>query len=71
MAGPTRGHRLRVTLTPLDLRNVDDWRLRQRMPSRAAALRALLKLGLATEGVDITVPGFSSRDSTVPNGTDQ
>jgi hypothetical protein len=70
MADPTRGQRLRVTLTPLDLRNVDDWRLRQRMPSRAAALRALLKLGLA-EGVDITVPGFRSRDFTVPNGTDQ
>jgi hypothetical protein len=33
-------------LTALELSKVDDWRFIQRMPSRAAAVRALLKLGV-------------------------
>jgi hypothetical protein len=51
MAARTRGQRLQVMLTPLELSKVDDWRFIQRMPSRAAAVRALLKLGLASQGI--------------------
>jgi hypothetical protein len=47
MAARTREQRLQVMLTPQELSEIDDWRFMQRMPSRAAALRALLKLGLA------------------------
>jgi hypothetical protein len=68
MAGPTR---VKVTLTPLDLRKLDDWRLLQRMPSRAAAMRALLRLGLASEGMDIAASGFRSKDFPVVNGTEE
>ena len=51
MAARTREQRLQVMLTPQELSEIDDWRFMQRMPSRAAALRALLKLGLASQGI--------------------
>ena len=35
-----------------ELKLVDDFRYRARMPSRAAAVRELLKRGLAAEGFD-------------------
>jgi hypothetical protein len=56
----TRGRRLQIMLTPQELREVDDWRFMRRMPSRAAAVRALLKLGLASIEVDVGRAGFES-----------
>ncbi len=47
-----RGERLQVMLSPEELAVVDDFRFRHRMPTRAAAVRELLKLGLAAIGVD-------------------
>src|SRR5690606_24314831 len=44
-----RAERLQVMLTDDELRILDDWRFRARMPSRAAAVRELLKRGLAAE----------------------
>ena len=41
-----RGERLQVMLSPEELATVDDFRFRHRMPTRAAAVRELLKLGL-------------------------
>jgi hypothetical protein len=58
----TRGQRLQIMLTPQELREIDDWRFMRRMPSRAAALRALLKLGLASIEVDVGRAGFKSQD---------
>ncbi|MDB5493365.1 MAG: hypothetical protein JWP86_702 [Phenylobacterium sp.] len=46
-----RGERLQIMLTEDELRALDDWRFTRRMPSRAAAVRELLRLGLAAEGV--------------------
>jgi hypothetical protein len=43
----SRGERLQIMLSPDELEVVDDFRFRQRMPSRAAAVRELFKLGLA------------------------
>jgi len=40
-------------LTPEELRLIDDWRFQRRMPSRASAVRELLKRGLAAEGFDL------------------
>jgi hypothetical protein len=57
-----REQRLQIMLTPLELRAVDDWRFVRRMPSRAAAVRELLRLGLAAEGVDVAEPGSRSQD---------
>lgn len=47
-----RGERLQVMLSPEELLLVDDFRFRHRMPTRAAAVRELLKLGLAAIGID-------------------
>ena len=62
MAGPTRVRRLQILLTPQELRKIDDWRLMRQMPSRAAAVRVLLKLGLAPIEVDVRRAGFKSQD---------
>jgi hypothetical protein len=43
-----RGERLQIMLSPEELAVVDDFRFRNRMPTRAAAVRELLKLGLAS-----------------------
>jgi hypothetical protein len=42
-----RGGRLQIMLDPEELDAVDDFRFKKRMPSRAAAVRELLKRGLA------------------------
>src|SRR6188508_405156 len=47
----TRGERLQIMMTEEELKALDDWRFERRMPSRAAAVRELLKRGLAAEGV--------------------
>jgi hypothetical protein len=41
-----RGERLQVMLSPEELATLDDFRFKHRMPTRAAAVRELLKLGL-------------------------
>jgi hypothetical protein len=41
-----RGERLQIMLSPDELVALDDFRFKQRMPSRAAAVRELFKLGL-------------------------
>ena len=48
----TRGERLQVMLSPEELAAIDDFRFKHRMPTRAAAVRELMKLGLADMGVD-------------------
>lgn len=54
-----RAERLQVMLSPEELAAVDDFRFKHRMPTRAAAVRELLKLGLAAVGVDAG-PGMKS-----------
>ncbi|WP_426610658.1 hypothetical protein [Bradyrhizobium sp. McL0616] len=56
-----RAERLQVMLSPEELAALDDFRFKHRMPTRAASVRELLKLGLATAGVD-AVPGVKSSD---------
>ncbi|HLZ05401.1 MAG TPA: hypothetical protein VKR55_25040 [Bradyrhizobium sp.] len=46
----SRGERLQIMLSPQELRAIDTWRFKKRMPSRASAIRELLKRGLAAEG---------------------
>jgi hypothetical protein len=47
----TRGERLQIMLSPEELAALDDFRFQQRMPSRAAAVRELFRLGLASVGM--------------------
>ena len=42
--------RLQVMLTDLELRALDDFRFQKRMPSRAAAIREILRRGLLADG---------------------
>ncbi|CAL8972050.1 hypothetical protein RHODGE_RHODGE_02470 [Rhodoplanes serenus] len=50
MADLSRPERLQIMLSPAELKALDDWRFSRRMPSRAAAVRELLRRGLASEG---------------------
>ena len=45
-----RGERLQIMLSGEELSAVENWRFETRMPSRAAAVRELLRRGLAAEG---------------------
>jgi hypothetical protein len=47
-----RGERLQVMLSPEELAALDDFRFRHRMPTRAAAVRELFKLGLTVAATD-------------------
>jgi hypothetical protein len=58
----TRGERLQIMLTPEELSALDDWRFQKRMPSRAAAVRELLKRGLVAEGFSTAITGQHSKD---------
>jgi hypothetical protein len=58
----TRGERLQIMLTNGELDAIDDWRFRKRMPSRASAIRELLKRGLQAEGFALAENGSMSKD---------
>lgn len=47
-----RGERLQIMLSPEELAIIDDFRFKHRMPTRAAAVRELMRLGLTVDAVD-------------------
>jgi hypothetical protein len=64
----TRGERLQIMLADDELQALDDRRFKARMPSRAAAVRELLKRGLAAEGFVSALQGQRSEDFGVTGG---
>ena len=69
----TRGERMQIMLTKEELEALDNWRFQRRMPSRAAAIRELLKRGLNAEGFTVADGGSRSQDfgvtgSSKPSG---
>ena len=62
MSDLTREQRLQIMLTEEELEIIDDWRFQRRMPTRAAAVRELLKRGLAAEGFAVAAAGDKSQD---------
>lgn len=62
MTQSERDLRLQIMLQPDELAAIEKWRFDHHMPSRAAAVRELLKRGLAAEGFNLAVPGKSSSD---------
>jgi hypothetical protein len=58
----SRGERLQIMLNAEELTVLDDFRFKNRMPSRAAAVRELLKRGLAAEGFEASPFGTKSED---------
>ena len=68
MSDLTRGERLQIMLADDELKALDDWRFQRRMPSRAAAVRELLKRGLAAEGFSTAAGGAQSKSFGVIDG---
>ena len=62
MSGLIRETRLQIMLTQDELSALDDWRFKFRLPSRASAVRELLKKGLAAEGITLTGAGKRSAE---------
>jgi hypothetical protein len=67
-----RGERLQIMLSGEELAALDDFRFRNRMPSRAAAIREILRRGLGVGGQQAAGAGSKSSDygvlATTPNG---
>ena len=60
--GLAREERLQIMLSPGELEAVDTFRFAHRMPSRAAAVRELLRHGIAKVGVVMENAGVRSGD---------
>lgn len=58
----SRDERLQIMLSPAERKAIDDWRFSARMPSRAAAVRELLRRGLLAEGFEIADDSSRSND---------
>ena len=72
MAGKiVRGERLQIMLTREELAALDDWRFGRRMPSRAAAVREVLRRGLAADGFLLAESGTHSKDFGVIENPDE
>jgi hypothetical protein len=67
--GDSRGERLQIMLSGTELTVLDDFRFKKRMPSRAAAIRELLKRGLAAEGFEAAAFGTKSEEFGVTGRT--
>ena len=63
-----RGERLQIMLTKEEVEALDNWRFDKRMPSRAAAIRELLKRGLTAEGFSVAGQGSKSQDFGMIDG---
>jgi hypothetical protein len=60
--GISRVERLQIMLTGEELTLLDNFRFKTRMPSRAAAVRELLRRGLSAEGFEAAAFGAKSED---------
>jgi hypothetical protein len=65
MATDPRGERLQIMLTTEEFAALDNWRFTRRMPSRAAAVRELLRRGLSAEGFAVSDGSTKSGDFSV------
>ena len=69
MNGLSRETRLQIMLDQEELAAIDDWRFQQRMPSRASAIRELLRIALQIKRTGTADPSMRSQDfGIVGNG---
>ena len=61
MAELERPERLQIMLTSDELAALENWRFDKRMPSRSAAVRELLRRGLASDGFLTAEQGLKSQ----------
>jgi hypothetical protein len=57
-----RAERLQIMLGEDELEAIDDWRFGRKMPSRASAIRELIKRGLSADGFDTANRLAKSKD---------
>jgi len=62
-----RTEKLQLMLSDEELRAIDDWRFDNRIPTRAAAIRELLRRGLLSRDTGGPEPNASTRDYGVIN----
>ena len=62
MNGLSRETRLQIMLDQDELAAIDDWRFQQRMPSRASAIRELLRIALKIKTKGTADPARRSKD---------
>lgn len=60
--GRERGERLQIMLSAVELAALDDFRFKNRMPSRASAIREILRRGLGVLGEQSAKAGSKSSD---------
>ena len=70
MTTRNREVRLQIMLDASEEAAIEDWRFRKRMPSRAAAVRELIRRGLAAEGFILANVGQKSSDYGVVSTPD-
>ena len=71
--GRERLVRLQIMLDEAELAAIENWRFKTRMPSRAAAVREIMRRGLSAEGFKLANVGGQSDsygviNSPVPHG---
>jgi hypothetical protein len=75
MVKRSREERLQIMLSAAELVALDSFRFKNRMPSRAAAVRELLKRGLVAEGLPVAAFAAKSTEFGVvgktPAGRDE
>ena len=67
-SGLAREERLQIMVSPEELKVVDSFRFQYRMPSRAAAVRELFRLGIGAAAVVVDNAGIKSSDYGVLKG---
>ena len=60
--------RLQIMISPEELDAVETWRFKSRMPSRASAIRELLRRGLTGEGFQVAEAGQRSAEFGITKG---
>jgi hypothetical protein len=71
MNGLSRETRLQIMLSDEELAAIDDWRFQQRMPSRAAAIRQLLNIGLRIKQDEGALKPLRSQDYGLLSSDDE
>lgn len=71
MGDLNRAEHLEIMLTAAELKFVDDWRFSRRMPSRASAIRGLLRRGLIAEVFKLAEDGSKSKNFGVGLATEK
>jgi hypothetical protein len=62
MSSSERDVRLQVMLQAQEMEAIEQWRFSKRMPSRAAAIRELIRRGLQSEGFVVAPVGKTSSE---------